>query len=97
MKAYTNDFVYGRDRVKYMVIAAVVSCVLSLVVSFNPNLQLVFTVLTIVLFVASIYTMVKYCRCPSCGKIIFLGVLTIKVCPRCKRSLITGKKVKKSK
>ena len=37
------------------------------------------------------------CRCPNCGKVIFLGVLAVNTCPRCKRSLVTGNKVKKSR
>ena len=97
MKIYTNDFVYGRDRVKLMVIAAAVCCIMSLLASTYPMAQMVLTILTILFFVATIYTMIKYCRCPHCGKVIFFGVLTIKACPNCKRSLITGKKVKKSK
>ena len=44
---------------------------------------------------AVIYVMVKYCRCPHCGKRIMFGVLKITVCPSCRRSLITGKKAKK--
>ena len=34
-------------------------------------------------------------RCPSCGKVIFFGVLAVKSCPRCHRNLVTGKKMKK--
>ena len=35
------------------------------------------------------------CRCPYCGKHIMLGVLAVKDCPRCRRNLATGKKIKK--
>ena len=49
------------------------------------------------MFIAIIYIAAKYCRCPNCGKHIILGVLAIETCPRCKHSLTTGKKVKKSK
>ena len=31
--------------------------------------------------------------CPHCGKRIVNGVLVLKVCPKCKHSLVTGKKV----
>ena len=34
-------------------------------------------------------------RCPYCGKHIMLGVLAVKDCPRCRRNLATGKKIKK--
>ena len=49
------------------------------------------------IFIYAIYTIIKCCRCPSCNKVIFFGLLAAKTCPRCKRSLTTGQKVKKSK
>ena len=36
-------------------------------------------------------------RCPNCGKVIFLGVMAVKACPRCHRNLVTGKKMKSGK
>ena len=80
---FTNNFTYGRDLVKKLVIVAAIACVLGLLTQSNPTLQ--------------IYTIIKYCRCPSCNKVIFFGLLAAKTCPRCKRSLTTGQKVKKSK
>ena len=94
---YTNNFTYGRDLVKKLVIAAAVACVLGLLTQSNQTLQLIFVVASTLVFVYAIYVIIKFCRCPSCNKVIFFGLLAAKTCPRCKRSLTTGQKVKKSK
>ena len=52
---------------------------------------------TVILFVVMVYIICTECRCPHCGKIIFFGALAATYCPRCKRSLMTGKKQKKSR
>ena len=52
---------------------------------------------TLLLFAAMVFIIVRDCRCPYCGKIIFLGALSATHCPRCRRSLTTGKKYRKSK
>ncbi|MDY3859148.1 MAG: hypothetical protein SO014_00695 [Candidatus Limivicinus sp.] len=95
--SYTNNFTYGRDLIKKLLIAAVIACVASLLLAKNPTLQLGVIVLTVMIFISVIVTICKYCRCPHCGKIIFLGVLALETCPRCKYNLISGKKAKKSR
>ena len=97
MNRAENDFVYGRDLVKKLLIGAVVACVLSLLMPRQSYLQIAFIALTAVIFFTIIACLAKYCRCPHCGKVIFFGVLVIRQCPRCKRSLVTGKKMKKAK
>ena len=94
---YTNNFTYGRDLVKKLVIAAAAACVLGLLTQSNQTLQLIFVVASTLVFIYAIYTIIKYYRRPSCNKVIFFGLLAAKTCPRCKRSLTTGQKVKKSK
>ena len=94
---YENDFVYGKRTVKKAVAAAVVCCVATLVTQNNSSLYMLFFALTVAAFIAAILIVFKYCRCPHCGKVIFLGVLSVTTCSRCKRNLVTGKKVKKSK
>jgi undecaprenyl pyrophosphate phosphatase UppP len=94
---YTNNFTYGRDLVKKLIIAAVIACVLGLLTQSNPTLQTIFVAVSTLVFIYAIYIIIKYCRCPNCNKVIFLGLLAAKTCPRCKRSLTTGQKVKKSK
>ena len=97
MKSYINGFIYGRDLLKKVIMATVVCCVLSVVFRENVTLQGIFAAATLILFFAGVYIDYKHCRCPHCGKVIFLGVLAVKACPKCKRNLVTGKKVKKSK
>lgn len=36
----------------------------------------------------------KWARCPWCGASLLRGLFKIKVCPKCRRDLITGKKKK---
>ena len=97
MKNYVSEFAYGKDLLKKIIIAATLFCVLTLITSGNHSVQLVFSVLTVACFVAAVVVDVRYCRCKHCGKVVFLGVLTITSCPRCKRSLETGKKIKKTR
>ena len=97
MNVYENDFVYGRRILKGAMAAAVVCCLATLIVPNGSSLYLTFLVLTLAAFAMAAVVIYKYCRCPHCGKVIFLGVLSITTCTRCKHDLITGKKVKKSK
>ena len=91
MNKYENDFVYGRDRLKKLLIATAIGCALSF---FMP---VAFMCMTFVLFATALVCIFKYCRCPNCGKVIFFGVLAVKSCPRCHRNLVTGKKMKTGK
>ena len=95
METYINSFIRGRDLLKKLLVGDMLTAVLALVFKANPTVMGVFSIATIILFIAIIYIAVKYCRCPNCGKVIILGVLAVDACPRCKRNLTTGKKVKK--
>ena len=97
MKGYANNFVYGRELMKKLLVASVSTAVSAYIMQSNQTLATVLTAVTLILFGTVIYIMVKFCRCPNCGKVIFLGVLAVNTCPRCKRSLVTGNKVKKSR
>ena len=97
MKGYANNFVYGRELMKKLLVASVITAVAAYIMQSNQTLATVLTAVTLILFGTVIYIMVKFCRCPNCGKVIFLGVLAVNTCPRCKRSLVTGNKVKKSR
>ena len=98
-KAYVNSFLHGREMCRKVMYSALGCAVLSIVGNYLkfPYVQLFFAVTTIVLFIASIVIIVRECRCPYCGKIIFLGVLAVTACPKCRRNLTTGKKTKKTK
>lgn len=95
MKArFDRTFEYGKKMSKNCVIFAVALCVMSLFMPRNTYLQGIFIVATLALMVTAVVMMYKYCRCPYCGKRIMMGVLRVKACPRCRRNLSTGKKMK---
>ena len=97
MNPYINSFMRGRELLKKLLIGDFAAAILATFTRNNPGLMFFFSGLTLLMFIAIIYIAAKYCRCPNCGKHILLGVLAIETCPRCKHSLTTGKKVKKSK
>ena len=97
MNTYINSFTRGRELLKKLLLSDVVTAVLAFVLQSNPMLMGIFSGATLLLFAAIIYIDIKYCRCPNCGKVIVLGVLALDACPRCKRNLVTGKKMKKSR
>ncbi|MGI5976360.1 MAG: hypothetical protein ACOX68_01500 [Candidatus Limivicinus sp.] len=96
-RVYENSFMQGQALVKKLVIGVVVCCVLSFLSLGGAGgaVQGLLIGATVVLFIMTIYALVKYCRCPYCGKHIYLGVLVAKSCPHCNRNLATGKKMKK--
>ena len=97
-KAYVNSFIHGREMCRKTMYSAAGCCVLSLLGSFiSAYMQIFFAGAAAILFVVTIVIIVRQCRCPHCGKIIFMGVLAVTACPKCKRNLTTGKKVKKSR
>lgn len=48
----------------------------------------------ITIFAMGLVVVFKFCKCPSCGSLIFRKLFVLKVCPNCKRDLVTGAKVK---
>ena len=97
MNTYINSFMRGRELLKKLLVGDFIAALLATFTRSNPGLMFFFSTATLLMFIAIIYIAAKYCRCPNCGKHIVLGVLAIETCPRCKHSLTTGKKVKKSK
>ena len=96
---YENSFIHGRELAKKILIGIVVCCVFS-VLSLSMAtfvVQMGLVSVTTVLVLLLIYVIIKYCRCPYCGKLIILGVLAVTDCPRCRRNLTTGKKSKKKR
>ena len=92
----TRNFEDTKSLIKTLVVLAVICCLASLFFTQEgSSLQLVLMVLTLVFMVAAIVVVFLYSRCPSCGKVIAFGVLKATCCPRCKRNLVTGQKMKK--
>ncbi len=97
MNTYISGFTRGRELLKKLLIADLACAVFAMLTRSAPTVMGIFSGATLLLFAAIIYIDVKFCRCPHCGKVILLGVLAIDTCPRCKRNLTTGKKIKKGK
>ena len=93
-----SNYEAARARLRTVMIAAAMSCAGSLLTPQSYlQLKMFFTIATVILFGTLVFIIVRDCRCPHCGKIIFMGALSATHCPRCRRSLTTGKKQKKSR
>ena len=93
---YDSDFDYGTKISKYLLVAAIIGALASVLLTPGGSVaQLVLVGITTVIIISNFYIIYKYCRCPFCGKHIMMGALRVKVCPACKRNLQTGKKTKK--
>ena len=91
----TKNFEDTKSLIKGLVICAVICCAACLFFTReNSMLQIVLMVLSLAFMAATALVVFLYSRCPSCGKVIAFGVLKATCCPRCKRNLVTGKKMK---
>lgn len=96
MKVYGNDFVTGRELAKKIAILVALFAGFGILLGFiNPLYQMVVSIFAVILMITLFVVVYKRCVCPHCGKHIVLGVLQATTCPRCKRSLISGRKVKR--
>ena len=92
MKKYENDFVYGRERLRILLVATAVGCAASLLTPQYSLVQVALMCLTVVLFVTCLALIFKYCRCPNCGKVSTVDEETLLdqtqelVCPYCNAS-----------
>ena len=92
----TRNFEDTKSLIKTLVVLAVICCVGCLFFTVEGSrLQLILLLLTLAFTVAALVVVFVYSRCPSCGKLIAFGVLQATCCPRCKRNLVTGQKMKK--
>ena len=87
-----NSFEYGRKLAIRLVIAASVCCVISLLCPEGSYYQFGFVALTAAIFVGTIICVYQFCRCPYCGKHLFVNMLKHKTCPKCRRALTTPRK-----
>lgn len=95
MKNHVSDFERGRSIVKVLIALAVACALIALMFTHENSQQQAFLMLGSLACLAGVLIVsARFCRCPHCGKRIINGVLVLKVCPKCKRSLITGKKIK---
>ena len=92
-----NKFEAGRRAVKILAVLAVCSCVASLMAGDATVLQGALAIVTLLIFAAIFVVIGVYCRCPHCGRAIYLGLWQKTVCPHCRRHLSSGKKVRGSR
>ncbi len=96
MKPHQSKFDRGRKIIVIFVALAILFGVLALMFTTeNSRAQVIYVLAAFACIAGVIITSLTMCRCPYCGKRILNGVLVVKVCPKCKRSLSTGKKVKR--
>ncbi|MCR5137875.1 MAG: hypothetical protein K6C12_12450 [Oscillospiraceae bacterium] len=96
MKPQVSDFERGRRIVIALIALAVAFGLAALMFTKEGTTEnMVLALASLACIIAVIAAAMRYCRCPHCGKRIVNGVLVLKVCPSCKRSLITGQKIKK--
>lgn len=57
-------------------------------------LSVYFMLASMICFVLSFVVIVLFCKCPYCGKVVYLGLFKATHCPKCRRSFETGVKKK---
>ena len=93
MKNQLSEFERGRRIVMIFVILAVVLGAAALFQQEDSREQMILVAASAVCVAGVLVCARLFCGCPHCGKRIVNGVLVLKVCPKCKHSLVTGKKV----
>ena len=90
-----STFEFGR-RVITLIVTLAICCAAGALffTQENSRLQTILVIASFALFASILVVSYTLCRCPHCGKPIVNGVLTRRTCPKCKRILFTGEKVK---
>lgn len=86
----------ARNLVKLLLGMCIVFCIAGLFTN-GTSLGGVSALMSLLFFVMAFVVIFLYCKCPNCGKHIYLGLFKAVNCPRCKRNLITGAKSKGKK
>lgn len=85
----------ARNLVKLLLVLCVVLCVTGVAMTNTGNAFASYSgIISIVCFVLAFVVVILYCRCPYCGKVIYLGLFKAVSCPHCRRNLTTGAKTK---
>ena len=95
MKPHVSEFERGRNIVRILLVLAIIFGIAAMMFTKTDSREQVFLVLAAFACVIAIIVVARsMCVCPHCGKRIVNGVLVLKVCPKCKHSLISGAKIK---
>ena len=85
----------ARNLVKLLLGMCIVACLASIIANdSSAQMASVFGMLSAVFFILAFIVIGLFCKCPNCGKRIYLGLFKAVNCPNCKRNLITGEKTK---
>ena len=88
----------ARNLVKLLLAMCIVFGIVSIAVNGTDSVMALYApILSFVFFVLAFVVIFLYCRCPNCGKRVYLGLFKAMNCPRCRRNLITGEKSKGKK
>lgn len=87
------------DRARNLVKLLLALCVLFAAAGVIMNgggsaLPMYLSLLSVVCFVLAFVVIFLYCKCPYCGKVVYLGLFKATHCPKCRRSFETGAKKK---
>ena len=88
----------AKNLVMFMLVMCIIVCVGSIIANdFSLELANMFGLLSALFFILAIIVIAVFCKCPHCGKRIFLGLFKYKTCPNCRHDLVTGEKTKGKK
>ena len=97
-RSHKTDFERGRTYSVVLIAMTIVLSVISLMFTESGSTEgIALTISAFLCAIGAIVAVVKLCRCPYCGKKILIGVLVTTTCPKCRRSLTTGDKVRQRK
>ncbi len=92
-KQYNSDFEKGRKYIRILLMLAMLIVGTSYFVAAPGSKEQVGSLVAgFACVIGTVFVNFKYCRCPYCGKVIFTGFNYHDTCPKCKRSIETGKK-----
>ncbi len=90
-------FETARKAVKLFLAGGIAFCIIALIMGSKTQLGTVCTFIALGCIVLCLFVAITCVKCPYCGTRIFRNLLVVKVCPHCKRDLVSGTKVKGSK
>ena len=81
----------ARNLVKFLLALCVMFGVVGVITNGNGTvLPMYSAVLSLACFVLSFVVIFLFCKCPYCGKVVYLGLFKATHCPTCRRSFETG-------
>ena len=86
----------ARNLVKLLLAMCIVFCTAGIITN-GSQAGAISVLISVLFFIMAFIVISLYCKCPNCGKRIYLGLFKAVNCPKCRRNLITGAKSKGKK